>query len=243
MSRIKTSLLVCSLLSLAACVNSPEVHQLTPIEQPFILYADQTLDSLRFYTFDSWTVTSQADWITIKSDAHGEFNYDYMKRYLCKVFVSMKPNTTGRTRYSTVLVQSYDYSYSSPFVQLGLLNVSHPIDSVDTWLDKQSRIPDEAHFELVDSAHWTSDSICFTVENNWELKFVGEPQPWLSFDKDTDLPGKYKVNLTLVENTDTENGREAMLCLTSGDVSNNILVRQLPAKKQEEEQEEENKEE
>ena len=233
MSKIKTLLLTCSLLPFfASCVSDPETHQLSPIEQPFILYADQTVDSLGFYTFDSWTVTSQNDWITVEGDSHGDIKYDYTKRYLCTVYVSLKPNTTGQTRVGTVLVKSYDYSYSSPFVQLGLLNVSHPFYTVDSYLDEQSRIPEKAHYELIDSAHWTSDSICFTVQNSWELVFADEtPADWISLDRTTDLQGKHKVNLTLMENTDTENGREATLRLTSGAVSNLITVRQLPAKK------------
>ena len=61
-----------------------------------------------------------------------------------------------------------------------------------------------------------------------------EAPEWLTLDKTTDLKGRYRVNLSLVPNEDTENGREAKLRLTSGDVSNEIVVRQLPAKKEEE---------
>ena len=233
MYKTKTLLLVCSLLPFfASCVSEPEYHQLTPVGDSFILYADQTLDSLRFYTFDSWTVTSQVDWITVEGSSHADVSYSSSNLYLWKVLVSVKPNTTGRTRNGSVLVQSYDYSYSSPFVQLGLLKVSHPAYTVDSYLDEQSLIPDVAYYTLTDSAHWTSDSICFTVQNSWELAFAGETPPdWLSLDKTTDFAGTHKVHLTLTENTDTENGREATLRLTSGKVSNDILVRQLPAKK------------
>ena len=213
-------------------VKTVERHELTPIASSFIHYADETTDSLRFYTFDSWTATSQNDWITIESDSHIDINYDFTRRYFCKVFVSFTPNTTGKTRVGTVLVKSYDYSSAFPFVQLGLLNVSHPIYTIDSWIDEQAGIPEVAHYELIDSANWTSDSICFTVQNSWDLKFVGETTPdWLTLDKTTDLKGKNKVYLTLTENTDTENGREATLRLTSGKVSNDIIVRQLPAKK------------
>ena len=239
MHKKKTLLLACSLLFLiASCANDPERHELTPVEKSFILYADQKTDSLFFYTFDSWSITSQADWITVESDPNVNIKYDYMKRYLCRIIVSFKPNTTGKTRYSTVLVKSYDYSCAFPFVQLGLLHISHPAYTIDSYLDKQSSIPEVAHYELIDSANWTSDSICFTVENNWDLVFASETEPdWLTLDKRTDLPGKHKVNLTLTENTDTENGREATLRLTSGEVSNLITIRQLPARKKEKEEE------
>ena len=229
-------LLACGLIPLFfSCANDPERHELTPIASSFIHYADETTDSLRFYTFDSWTATSQNEWITIESDSHIDIKYDFTRRYFCRVFVSFTPNTTGKTRVGTVLVKSYDYPSAFPFVQLGLLNVTRPAltnKTVDSWLDEQAGIPEVAHYELIDSANWTSDSICFTVQNSWDLKFVGETTPdWLTLDKTTDLKGKNKVYLTLTENTDTENGREATLRLTSGKVSNDIIVRQLPAKK------------
>lgn len=235
MNKLKTLLLACSLLSIfASCISDPERHELSPVGSSIILYADHTVDSLQFYTFDSWTVTPKDNWITVDGDSHMDLDYNYSIGYLCKVFLKIQPNTTGKTRCGTVLVQSYKYSYSSPFVQLGILKITHPAYTADTWLDEQSGIPEVAHFELVDSAHWTSDSICFTVQNNWDLVFDGEPAEWLTLDKTTDLKGKYKVYLTLVPNTDTEEGRSTKLKLTCNGVTNEIVVRQLPAKKEEE---------
>ena len=242
MNYTRLLLLACSMLTLLySCVSDPERHQLSPVEKSFILYADQTIDSLLFYTFDSWTATRQpnCDWMAFATDSSANIKYDYSKRYFCRVVVSFKPNTTGKTRYSYVLVESYDYSYSSPFVQLGMLNVSHPAYTPDSWLDEQSGIPESVHFTLTDSANWTTDSICFTVENSWRLLPVGETLPdWLTLnDKNYGSRGKHTVNLTLTENTDTENGREAMLRLISsgegGEVTNLITVHQLPAKKAE----------
>ena len=235
MFKPKTLLLACSLLPFfASCISDPETHQLTPVEQSIMLYADQTVDSLRFYTFDSWTVTPQVDWITIDGNSHQNITYDFKKCYLCTAYVKVTPNTTGKTRVGTVLVQSYDYSYSAPFVQLGLLNVSHPTPTVESWLDRQSSIPDVAYYELIDSAHWTADSICFNVQNNWSLVFADETAPdWLTVEEIPGSKGHNRVNLTLTENTDTENERKATLRLTSGKVSNLITVRQLPVPKEE----------
>ena len=238
MYKIKTFLLACSLLSLLASCNDSETHMLTPVEQALIIYADQTVDSLSFYTFDSWTATSQVDWITIDGDSHQDFVYDNTKCYLCKAYLNAQPNTTGKTRKGFVLVKSYDYSYSAPFVQLGLLRVLHPLYTVDTWLDEQSRIPEVAHYELIDSAHWTEDSLCFTVENDWGLVFPDGAPSWLQLGKETDK-GKYKVvDLALEPNTDKQNERVAKLLLTSRGVSNEIIVRQLPDKRTEEEEDE-----
>lgn len=232
MHKKNSFLLACCLLPfLTSCNEETERHGLTPDVSSIILYADETRDSVCFYTFDSWTVTPQADWITVSGPSHLDIVHDNSIRYLCKVFLDVMPNTTGKTRTGTVLVQSHDYSYSAPFVQFGLLKVSHPLYTVDTYLDQQSGIPDVAHYELVDSAHWTSDSVCFTVQNNWDLVFVDDTPDWLTLSETTGLPGKSRVYLTLAQNTDTEE-RKARLKLISDEVSNEILVRQLPAKKE-----------
>ena len=238
MYKTKTLLLACSLLPfLASCDGEQERHELKPViteSQSLILYADETIDSLCFTTYDSWTATPQVDWISVDGNSQQDFAYDNMICYLCKVFLNVKPNTTGKTRMGTVLVQSYDYSCSFPFYQLGLLNVSHPAWTHDTWLDENARIPEVAHYELIDSAHWTSDSICFTVQNDWKLVIVDEAPEWLTLDNLSGVSGKNHVHLTLVPNTDTENERVAKLKLVTEVVSNEIVVRQLPAKKEEE---------
>lgn len=148
--------------------------------------------------------------------------------------MSLQPNTTGRTRQGLVRVQSYDYSYSVPFYQFGMLDVTRPAYTIESYLDKAALLPDVALHVLTDSANWEADSISFQVHNPWELTFADGAAPdWLVLSKTSGQPGKHQVNLTLMPNTDTENGREAVLQLTSGEVSDRITVRQLPAKKKE----------
>ena len=236
MYKIKTSLLACSVLFLiAACANDPERH-IIELEKPsLVLYADQTTGSVSFYTYDSWTVEPQDEWITVYGDSHLDIDYDYMNLYLSTVSFVVQPNATGKTRYGTVLIKSY-YDAAVPFYQLGVLNVLHPNKIVGTLLDERGSIPDVAHYELVDSAHWEKDSICFKVENDWTLEFAGEAPEWIELvGNTTGSPGKNRVDFNLTPNTDTENGREAKLKLKSSGVSNEIVVCQLPAKKEEEE--------
>ena len=233
MNRLNTLLLACTLfLLMTSCSQELEKHELTPIESSIVLNADQTLDSLSFYTYDSWKVTPQVDWISIYGKTYADVVNDFTK-YLWTVYASVKPNTSGETREGSVLVQSHDFSYSFPVIQLGLLCITHPVYTVDSWYDEHSRIPQVAHYELSGSANWTSDSICFTVENDWNLALVDEvPTGWLTFDKNWGLAGEHcRVNLSFTANKDKDNERRATLRLTSGKVSNTITVRQSPAPK------------
>jgi len=232
MNCFKTLLTACLLLLLvASCNNEPERHELTPAGDAFVLYADQTLDSLHFYSYDSWTVTPQVEWVSVYGPSHTDVVNDNTQ-YRWNLNLIVEPNTTGRTRRGSVFVHSYDYSYSSPVVQLGLLFVSHPNRTVDTWIDERSGIPDVAHYELIENARWTADSICFTVENPWSLRLVdATPAGWLQLDATSGPAEEHcRVNLAFSANRDEENERRATLRLISGEVFNDITVRQLPAK-------------
>ena len=235
MYKYRKLLLACSLLPmLAACNSAPEYHELTPVVEPAILFADQKLDSIRFFTYDNWSATPQQDWLGIAGPSRQDnVQYDYRRSILYRVLVSAQPNTTGKTRIGTVLVHSYEYDSLFPIMQLGILNVSHPQYKADSWIDDSQFYPEVAHFELTDSAYRTADSICFTVENNWELTFAdATPPDWLTLDLQTGMPRRhYQVNLTLTPNSGEE--RKATLRLTSGEVTNEIVVRQLAPEKEE----------
>ena len=182
----------------------------------------------------NWTPTPQQDWLGIEGPSRQDnVQYDYRRSILYRVLVSAQPNTTGKTRIGTVLVHSYEYDSLFPIMQLGILNVSHPQYKADSWIDDSQFYPEVAHFELTDSAYRTADSICFTVENDWELTFAdATPPDWLTLDLQTGMPRRhYQVNLTLTPNSGEE--RKATLRLTSGEVTNEIVVRQLAPEKEE----------
>ena len=153
MYKYRKLLLACSLLPmLAACNSAPEYHELTPVVEPAILFADQKLDSIRFFTYDNWSATPQQDWLGIEGPSRQDnVQYDYRRSILYRVLVSAQPNTTGKTRIGTVLVHSYEYDSLFPIMQLGILNVSHPQYKADSWIDDSQFYPEVAHFELTDS--------------------------------------------------------------------------------------------
>ena len=62
MCKVKFFLFAVGLLSLlASCAGDPERHELTPVEQRIILYADQTLDSLRYLRLLDGDIAGRVD--------------------------------------------------------------------------------------------------------------------------------------------------------------------------------------
>lgn len=225
----KTLFLICGLLPFVlSCVKDPETHQLL-IENSFTtLYADQTVDSLVFYTFDSWSVVSAADWLTIDGPSEGKIQYNNSRRYRCRAGLIVSPNTTEVTRVGKVHVNSY---YPSTFVrvQYGYLNISRPVCTVDSFLVEAPTVPKKVHHTLTVNAQTDEDSLCFAVQNYWSLAFEGETPGWLTLEKTQGERGKNSVKLSFSENTDATKTREAKLRLTSGVVSNIITIQQKSA--------------
>ena len=224
----KTLFLICGLLPFVlSCVKDPETHQLL-IENSFTtLYADQTIDSVVFYTFDSWSAASATDWLAIDGPSEGKIQYNNSRRYRCRAGLIVSPNTKEVTRVGNVHVKSY---YSSDFmrVQYGYLNISRPVCTVDSFLVEAPTVPKKVHHTLTVNAQTDEDSLCFVVQNYWSLAFEGETPEWVTFDKTGGQRGRNSVKLSFSENTDATKTREAKLRLTSGQVSNLITIQQKP---------------
>ena len=226
----KTLFLICGLLPFVlSCVKDPETHQLL-IENRFAtLYADQTIDSVVFYTFDSWSAASATDWLAIDGPSEGKIQYNNSRRYRCRAGLIVSPNTTGVTRDGYVYVNSYDYSSTFVRVQYGYLNISRPLCTVEEFMDEAQTVPKKVHHTLTVNAQTDEDSLCFVVQNYWSLAFEGETPEWVTFEKTQGERGKNSVKLSFSENTDATKTREAKLRLTSGVVSNIITIQQKPA--------------
>ena len=92
------------------------------------LYADQVEDSIVFQTFDSYVAKPyNSDWITITAGASYDVNYNPTNLYTFKTLLALTPNTTGRTRYGYVQLNSYTYSCNPIYVQFGFLNINNPV--------------------------------------------------------------------------------------------------------------------
>lgn len=230
---------------LQSCLDDPERHQLNVVyPNNTLLFADATVDSLQFYTFDSWEVHPNCSWIDVNGDNKYNFPYDYEKLYLCTVLLSLQPNTTGKTRMGTVTVNSYDYSASGLYTQLGFLRITNLESTVKEYVTSpydgvSVSIPLSVDFYMADSAFVTQDSICFTVEKSWTLGTPdGSPLPsWFQLEKTSGRAGHNNVAVTLEENPYYED-RKTTVRLSSSGVNTDISITQFARKKKSDEEEE-----
>ena len=221
------------LIFLSSCNSDPENHLLNVIyPSPYtVLYADQVEDSLIFSTFDSYRLSSQAEWITILGATSYEVSYDYQKRYDFTTKLAFSQNTSGKTRAGGVRIDSYEYSSFAPYYQFGFLNISHPSP---VYIDRTQIVPDSVTFDLDVNFSSLQDSICFTVSRPWSLSFAqGTEHSWVSIDKSSGEAGANSVILSFTPNADTESTRSTIILLKCDEVTNSINVRQLVAEEDE----------
>ena len=213
-----------------SCNKESENHTIFIVHpsQYDVLFADQVDDSLIFETFDSYSLESLSDWITITDGDSYTVNYDHNKLYRFTSLLSLTQNTTGRTRVGAVKINSY-YTNAAIFTQYGFLNISHPFPMpCESSLHKT----DSVSFELELDATATVDSICFNVSKPWNMECSVVEDNWITLDKTQGNAGFTKITLNLTANTDTENSRNTELTLKCGEVTNIINIKQLPAKEQ-----------
>lgn len=215
-----------ALCSLQSCLKDQDNHQLLVVYPNgcSLLYADQTVDSISFYSFDSWKVTPEKSWITTSSEDNYRVNYDRDTRYLSTCYLNVEPNTTGKARIGTVAVDSYDYTCYGIYYQFSFLNISHPSYSIKSYFDNSNySLPDTVVFVLVDSSYVTTDSIAFDVEKSWTLEIPREDAGWIQASQTSGKAGHNCVKLTLQENQGYEN-RKTIMKLSSSGITNDVVL-------------------
>ncbi len=220
-------------LFMASC-NEEGRHQLSivyPAQGYRILHADEVADSIMFVTFDSWKVTAyQSDWIRVTHNEKGTIQNDGVSAHIITSDLQFAPNATRHSRIGWVTINSYEYQVGAKYLQYGHLDINRPSAKAETFMSG-STIPDSVSFCLADSSYTTADSLCFRVQNHWELEFVDEQPEWISADKMYGHSGRNRVNLTFQANPDTT-ARRTKVRLTSGRVSNDIEIVQHGRKKE-----------
>lgn len=225
------TLLTGAMLGLVSCNKDSSFHA-TSVVYPYncILYADQTLDSIVFQTTDSWSLSTPFDWIHIQGKTEGTINND-MSLYIIRNNVTFDENTTDSTRIGHIQLNSH-YNAAALYIQFGFINITHPAYTVKHYYGT-TNVPTKVSFTVADSANVTRDSICFDAQNRWTLELEDQSsQAWVTASSTRGGSGKHSVLLTMTKNPDTTD-RETKAVLTSGEVKNEIVIRQFgkPKKK------------
>ncbi len=216
-------------LSLTSCFEDNGEHYteiLYPKGGVKSLYADQTLDSLVFVTFDSWTMDTvygnlpNDDKLAVAfnpEDKAGIVQKDhYMRKCIPFTFMT---NATDTIRQVMFNVKSYGTVFSATYKQMHFHNFERP----------KRR---EFKLELTDSATCKADSLIFTTYADWNLKVKdAENTPWLRLGTESGKKGKHIVRLNMDENTE-KNSRRATIILTGiNETKTEVTVVQTAAKK------------
>lgn len=213
-------------LIFSSCIENNGTHYteiLYPSQGGKVLYADQTNDSLKFITFDSWSLdtlyrfTSKL-WLNLDpSDLAGN---DVPEGYYVNKTVkfTFEPNTSDTIKVVSLVLNSNNYKFESMYYQVDYLNIQRPA------MDKNN------NFELTDSASSTRDSISFVAYGDWKLEVVNpEETAWIKPTKNEGIQGVHTVPMELKVN-DSEAARLATLKLTSNGASTPILIKQMGIK-------------
>lgn len=232
MKKVSSLLLSAIALCFAACSESSYEYHETYFypQQPGgkTMYADQTLDSTRVISYDSWTLQSSADWLTL-TPTEQHIPGGYGMNVLVKLMAT--PNTTGATRHSVMQLSSFD-PLAMDVYQTSWLNILWPSASYTTkpgagndgspigMMDK------EASFAGTISADTTSMKVKFRVYADG-AKLVSDAA-WL-VQKDTTYAAGTHEALLAVEPNASATPRTATLTLTSNGVSTPIKITQKEA--------------
>lgn len=214
-------------LMLSSCIENNGTHYteiLYPSQGGKILYADQTNDSLKFITFDSWSLdtmyrSTSKLWLNLDpSDLAGN---DVPEGFYVNKTVkfTFEPNTSDTIKVVSLVLNSNNYKFESMYYQVDYLNIQRPT------MDKNY------NFELTDSAITIRDSISFVAYGDWNLEVVNpEETTWIKPTKTEGTQGVHTVPLEL-EGNSSEAARLATLRLTSNGASTPILIKQMGTKK------------
>lgn len=219
MRNFLSSLLMLATVLFASCDEVEQNYHSTFIVYPetgaSVLYADQTVDSLRFVTYDSWTLDLDGDWTSMKDeDRVGELKPGYYAVGFAEF--TFEPNTTDKNRDCHAVLKSYGRTFRVLYRQLANLHITHPMETPD------------GTFKSSVSAKTLSYTFNFVPNSNWTMAFVGEKPDWVNWKEGTTLSGKAgecKSEVTLEENKDYED-RSFTVRLTSNGISNDITITQ-----------------
>lgn len=179
------------------------------------LYADQTVDSLKFTTFDDWALSAEASWVKFSNNPELVSGTVPSGTYVQgAVPVYFEPNTTGETRYARINLASYGNVLSAMFHQYPYHNITRPaiIDSTAT-------------YALTKEAAGGTDSIVFNAFSQWSVCLEDESDTvWVKTSGAlTGEPGTGKVVFEIAPTEETQ-ARTARLLLQGAGVTTPVTL-------------------
>ncbi len=224
----KIFICACLALALAACDDDSERHQISVVypENNGVgnVYADQTLDSIIIWTFDSYkcTVVQGESWMTIDSEMKQQtIPNSYYNMYAVTIPVYFSTNDTDSTRLGYVSINNYGDDWNETvytgFLQFGWLNITRPTAK---YVYDSNYMPTQGVFAMADSAYALTDSIAFTVHDKWTLR---TEDTFVSLADTSGNSGENVAHFSLAANNSTES-RSATLTLTSNGISTPITI-------------------
>lgn len=223
MKKFLSSLVLMLAVLFVSCDPAEQTIHSTYVVYPYtnasLLYADQITDSLRFVTYDSWTLDLECDWATLREeDKKGEVPAGYYAVGFANI--TFDTNTTGKTRDCYVRLRSYGNTSSILYRQLPVLHIVNPQPDV------------ENEFKGTVQSNVIQYTFKFEANGDWTMEFAGEKPEWVDWKENAVLSGKagiHEVPVTLIANTIYED-RSFTVRLTSNGVSNDMTITQKKPK-------------
>lgn len=212
-------------LTFTSCKKDSYYHTMS-VQYPVgykAIYADQIVDSVVFVTTDNFQVSSNVNWVSIKSsDASGEIRNVYRTVWEVAVPIYFAANTEGKLRTAEITIHTWgnddwDNSARVAFTQFHWLDIYRPVPEY-AW---KNNMQSDAKFELTDSATQVSDTLKFYVHDIWTLtdgSSFAHPQTI------TGQAGENTVVLSLDANTTGEERKDSIVLSTLNGASTKIKI-------------------
>lgn len=225
-------------VTLQSCISDDEAgrHQVV-INSPTgvgILYADQTRDSVKFTTYDSFEVKSyNTSWINVENSKNypssATISNSYFYYYLCRVDLTFKPNTSTDCRYGNVSVRSFcnswDQTAYANYYQLYWHNIQYPVPAYTR--NSDGDVTGVTYMQK-DSALQTVDTLRFVAYDKWTLS--APENSFISLPRTSGSAGKQTLVLSMPVNESAES-RTTELTLKSDNGATTVVTYSQAGKK------------
>lgn len=222
MKKIVLPVLLLVLVMFAACNKESYYHTMSVVRpvQVGVVFADQDMDTMIFYTTDNFWITTNQTWATIPDTiSSGKITNVYRSIWTVVAPIVFEPNTTGEIRTAQAQIRvagddDWNNTATITFRQLSWISINRPTAKY-SYVD---RVITGAEFEAKDSAAQFTDTLEFYAFGDWTLtdgKLFAHPEVT------SGEAGQQKVPVTVVPNDGLAERHDTIL-LTSRTVTTPI---------------------